>query len=138
MADNYPEIQIEIQPQNPVIQMTVERGARLADAVKVISRTRSVYVPSDNKQVIARYSSKQSDFSSYVPEGYTCIGYNDAKLENISGSYTIDIGDSSTVTFRAGSSAVTATGEQTTQSGKRYYYTEKATLICVKDGVLDT
>lgn len=135
MAD-YPEIRMEIAASRPVMVMEIAHAGDAVPDVKLVDVEMKNYVQSASYTIIASMGTKQIGFGSYVPSGYTCVGIRTAQLKNVStGNVIAQATDSATVTFRnLTGSAINPRGHD----DYGYYYTTKATLICVRNGVLES
>lgn len=135
MPDNQ-VIDIQLQSSSPIIQMEIEKSVPQEPQVQLVDATKRIDVSGPAYVVISSRSTRTVSFSEFVPTGYSCVGYNKASLEDISGTTpTADIpSNTAYVLYRNNSTtAIGPLGHDT--SG--WYYTAKATLICVKDGVLE-
>ncbi|MBR2601405.1 MAG: hypothetical protein IKE08_01795 [Clostridia bacterium] len=90
-----------------------------------------------DRVVIAGSGSKNWDFSTNVPEGYTFVSYMDAAIGGTDSFLKQFYYDDGAKVYCANktSSAVYAKGQDETDPD-HYYYTIDATLICVRSDLL--
>lgn len=135
-----PTIDITLQSSSPVINMSIDKGVEPVTQIKLVSVSKDVTTGTSPNTVIAvPGQTKQTSFTSNVPSGYTCIGYNSIQVTKITGGAADGIvGNSAAVTFmNVGDIDMKPYGHRIQGSTTYYYYTVKATLICVRNGVLE-
>ena len=87
------------------------------------------------------------DFTGFVPEGYTCIGYYDAKLENVmvasddTGDGAIVAGiynfyNKANITFYNINPPGSEANNCVATGGNGSWYSAKATLICERNDII--
>lgn len=81
---------------------------------------------------------RQDTFNSKIPSGYRCIGKMNLCMADVNNADNVlgIVGDGPYVTYKMrNTSTLYARGEDDSTTPKTYYYTEKATLICLRNDI---
>ena len=119
------------------IRVTTEIYSHDRAEIIYVPVSRKLFVPASNRVVAEKGATKSWSFAEDVPAGYTCVNYKSAALEDVTlvtklfcqGGPSVQIKNMSMI------DDILATGANSPDA-QYYYYTVRATLICVRSDLL--
>ena len=130
-----PTVEMSVQVNSPQVVLYVDAKEPHSPGGVVLVPIEFENTAGSQIQIMGSYGYKQFTFPDYVPDGYTCIGYKGAYINNYTGGSPVaSCGSSSTVTFRNISSTACKSGGSRTDHGTTiHFYKVQVTLICIKE-----